>query len=90
MNGGDDGQVCHVDPPLCGHHPAAPPRFRSLKAKYEISRLRLPNFKDIPSEEELKKRRWISPEEMATKETALKVKYTPKERLKNKAWPVAR
>lgn len=47
----------------------------------------LRDFEDILSEEELKKRRWIDPEELATREEALKVKYPPKESLKAKAWP---
>ena len=47
----------------------------------------LPNFEDILSEEELKKRRWVGTKELATKEQALKVRYPPKEALKVKAWP---
>jgi len=47
----------------------------------------LPTFEDIFDKEELKKRHWIDPEELGTKEEALKVKYPPRESLKVKAWP---
>jgi len=47
----------------------------------------LRDFEDIFSEEDLRKRRWIDPEELATREEGLKVKYPPKESLKAKAWP---
>lgn len=47
----------------------------------------LQNFEAIRTEEELRNRRWIGPEELTTKEKALKVKFPPKETLKTKAWP---
>ncbi len=50
----------------------------------------LPNFEDILREEELKNRHWIDPEELATREQALKVKYPPREALKAKAWPYSK
>lgn len=47
----------------------------------------LPQFEDVLSEEDLRKRRWISKEELMSKERALEVKYPPSEELKNKSWP---
>ncbi|MCS7120739.1 MAG: hypothetical protein RMJ07_05970 [Nitrososphaerota archaeon] len=47
----------------------------------------LPRFEDIPGVEELKKRRWVEPWELQTREEALKVKYPPRMDLQSKSWP---
>lgn len=47
----------------------------------------LPKFEDLPTEEEVKKRRWVSAKDLSTKEKALKVKYPPSRKLKANAWP---
>jgi len=76
-----------LNDPMCDFidDPDAVEDMMNLMLHYQ--RRWLPNFEDIPTEEELKKRRWVGPEELATKEEALKVKFPPKETLRLKAWP---
>jgi len=76
-----------LNDPMCGfiEDPDTVEDMMNLMLHYQ--KRWLPHFEQIPSQGELKRRRWIGPEELATKELALKVKYPPKEALKAKAWP---
>ena len=76
-----------LNDPMCSfiEDPDAVEDMMDLMLYYQRRWLR--RFEDIPSEEELKRRRWVDPAELATKEEALKVKFPPKKELKVKAWP---
>lgn len=76
-----------LNDPMCSfiENPDAIEDMMNLMLYYQ--RRWLPKFEDIPNEQELTKRRWISKGELTKKELALKVKYPPRETLKTKAWP---
>jgi len=76
-----------LNDPMCGFIEDSDAIEDMMNLMLYYQKMWLPNFEQIPNEGQLKRRRCIGPEELATKELALKVKYPPKEALKTKAWP---